>query len=103
MNKLDFNKVIFLLLLNNLGGKDYVHSIIRTLTRRFEVWDFMEVINIALNEQLVTRIKIDKIDGFEITEKGKKILEANSFQLHENLSSKFQNQTAFINLLFKNK
>lgn len=100
MDEQEFKKLIFLYILKRQGGQFDSYSVIRTITRRFEIMNFSEIIDSAMNDNLIERVKIEHQDGFRITDSGRVLVEKNYDELKERVTSSFPEQKEFVEILF---
>ena len=102
MDKKELNNLIFLLLLIKQNGKQKSYAIIRTMARRFAIFNFLEVLNFSVSQGFVLKKKEDNIDVIEITQHGEQLVKSVVLLLKERLYLDFPLQSDFLDLLFKN-
>lgn len=104
LEKKELNIRIVLLLLDIRSPTD-TYSLIRTMTRRFAINNFKEILDSMVLKQYVLRMfkdANDRVGYYEITSTGREYLVSHFDGLKENMSQVYSDQSEFIDILFNN-
>lgn len=80
------------------------YKLIRLLTRKFEIYNFVDVIDECLNDRCIERINYPskQMPSYKLTEKGKEKLDKiNKIDFEDELKARYPDESEFIKLLAK--
>lgn len=100
MTEQEFNKLICVFLVKRHKGQLDSYSLVRLLTRRFNIYNFVEIIEKIVSDGYVKRYKLDNQEGFKITDIGDELIQNNHINLKQKMHKSFPEQIEFLEILF---
>lgn len=94
--------IILLLLLNKNKAFTNAYSLIKVLSRWFNIIDFNELIQEMQNENLVIHVVVNQVGNYTLTEKGKLDFKKKQIIFEQEIKTVYPNQLETINVLFSN-